>query len=139
MISRAACAALLFVLIQGCVTDAIPERMISDGRYAMGTVLEIAIEGLETQPAARALDALYDEALRLDRLFSIYDPKSEISRLNRTAGHGKQRVDPEVVEILKLSIAYSELTRGAFDVTIGPLVDLWMEAADRNAPRVSSE
>ena len=42
MISRAACAALLSVLIQGCVTDAIPERMISDGRYAMGTILEIA-------------------------------------------------------------------------------------------------
>ncbi len=139
MILRAACAALLSVLIQGCVTDAIPERMISDGRYAMGTILEIAIEGLEAQPAARALDALYDEALRLDRLLSIYDPESEISRLNRTAGRGKQQVDPEVVEILKLSIAYSELTRGAFDVTIGPLVDLWVEAADRNAPPTAAE
>jgi thiamine biosynthesis lipoprotein len=139
LISRAACAALSFALFQGCATDSIPRRVMSDGRYAMGTVLEIAIEGLDPQPAARALDALYDEALRLDRLFSIYDPESEISRLNRTAGHGKQRVDPEVVEILKLSIAYSELTRGAFDVTIGPLVDLWMEAANRNAPPTASE
>jgi len=134
LISRAACAALLFVLTQGCATDPIPERKISDGRYAMGTILEIAIEGLEPQPAARALAALYDEALRLDRLLSIYEPESEISRLNRTAGHGVQPVDPEVVEVLELSIAYSELTRGAFDVTIGPLVDLWMEAAEQNAP-----
>jgi thiamine biosynthesis lipoprotein len=134
VISRAICTALLSVLTQGCVTDPIPERAISDGRYAMGTVLEIAIEDIEPQPAALALDEFYDEALRLDRLLSIYDPESEISRINRTAGHGNQQVDPEVVEILKLSIAYSELTRGAFDVTIGPLIDLWMEAADRNAP-----
>ena len=105
----------------------------------MGTVLEITIEGLEPQPAERVLDELYDEALRLDRLLSIYDPESEISRINRTAGHGKQQVDPDVVEILKLSIAYSKLTRGAFDVTIGPLVDLWMEAADRNAPPTAAE
>jgi thiamine biosynthesis lipoprotein len=139
LIPRAVCAALLSVLTQGCVTDPIPERMISDGRYAMGTVLEIAIEGLEPQPAARALDDLYDEALRLDRLFSIHDPKSEVSRLNRTAGHGRQQVDPEVVEILKLSVAYSKLTRGAFDVTVGPLVDLWVEAADRNAPPTAAE
>jgi len=130
---------LLSLLTLGCATDPITEREISDGRYAMGTVLEIAIEGLDPQPAARVLDELYDEALRLDRLLSIYDPESEISRINRTAGHGNQQVDPEVVEILKLSIAYSELTRGAFDVTIGPLIDLWMEAADRNAPPTTAE
>jgi len=139
LISRAVCAALLSVLTHGCVTDPINERAISDGRYAMGTVLEITIEGLEPQPAERVLDELYDEALRLDRLLSIYDPESEISRINRTAGHGKQQVDPDVVEILRLSIAYSELTRGAFDVTIGPLVDLWMEAADRNVPPTAAE
>jgi thiamine biosynthesis lipoprotein len=139
LISRAACAALLLFLNQGCVTGPIPERAVSDGRYAMGTVLEIAIEDIEPQPSARALDELYDEALRLDRLLSVYDPESEISRINRTAGHGIQQVDPEVIEILKLSIAYSELTRGAFDVTIGPLVDLWMEAADRNAPPTAAE
>lgn len=132
MILRAVCAALFFVLPQGCATAPISDRVISDGRYVMGTVLEIAIEGLESQPAARALDELYDEALRLDRMLSIYDPESQISRINRTAGHGIQRVDPEVVELLKLSVAYSELTRGAFDVTIGPLVDLWSEAAGRN-------
>jgi len=121
------------------VTDPSPARAISDGRYAMGTVLEIAIEGLESPLATRALDELYDEALRLDRLLSTFDPESEVSRINRTAGRGKQRVDPELVEILKLSIAYSELTRGAFDVTIGPLVDLWTEAAERNAPPTPAE
>jgi thiamine biosynthesis lipoprotein len=139
LISRAACAALLSVLSQGCVTGPIPERVISDGRYAMGTVLELTLEGLEPRPAARALDDLYEVARRLDRLLSIYQPESDISRLNRTAGQGRQRVDSEVEEILKLSIAYSELTRGAFDVTIGPVVELWREAVDRDAPPTALE
>jgi thiamine biosynthesis lipoprotein len=139
LIFRAACAALVSALTYGCATDPISQQVISDGRYSMGTVLEITIEDLERQPAARALDELYGEALRLDRLLSIYDAESEISRINRMAGLGIQQVDPDVVEILRLSIAYSKLTRGAFDVTIGPLVDLWMEAADRNAPPTAVE
>lgn len=139
MISRAFCAVLSCVLTQGCAIDPISERTISDGRYAMGTVLEIEIENLEPHLAARVLDELFDEADRLDRLLSIYGPESEISRINRTAGHGQQQVDPDVVEILKLSIAYSKLTQGAFDVTIGPLVDLWMQAADRDAPPTAAE
>ncbi|MBW2493606.1 MAG: hypothetical protein JRE43_02550, partial [Deltaproteobacteria bacterium] len=46
MIYRIACAALSFVVTQGCVSDPASERAVSDGRYAMGTVLEIALEGL---------------------------------------------------------------------------------------------
>jgi thiamine biosynthesis lipoprotein len=125
--------------MQGCATESALERVISDGRYEMGTVLEITLEGLDSQPAAEALDDLYEVARRLDRLLSIYRPESDISRLNRTAGRGRQRVDSEVAEILERSIAYSELTRGAFDVTIGPLVDLWKLAAERDAPPTASE
>jgi len=139
LIYRAVCAVLSCIPILACATDRDSERVTSDGRYAMGTVLEIEIDDLEPQSAARALDELFDEAHRLDRLLSIYDPASDISRINRTAGRGKQQVDPDVVEILKLSIAYSELTRGAFDVTVGPLVDLWREAADRDAPPTAAE
>jgi len=139
LIFRAACLALSAALAQGCATHPTPTRVVSDGRYAMGTILEIEIQGLEPQRAARALDELYDEALRLDRLLSAYDPASEISRLNRTAGRGRQPVDPEVGALLERSIAYAQLTRGTFDVTIGPLVDLWKQAANRGEPPSAAE
>jgi len=139
LISRAVGALLLSILTQGCATESTLGRAISDGRYEMGTVLEITLEGLEPEPAAEALDDLYAVATRLDRLLSTYRPESDISRLNRTAGRGRQPVDSEVEEILQLSIAYSELTHGAFDVTIGPVVELWMEAAERNAPPTAAE
>ncbi len=105
----------------------------------MGTVLEISLYGLEPQPAARALDDLYAVADELDALLSVYQPDSELSQLNRMAGRGPQPVDPAVAEILRLSIAYSNLTHGAFDVTIGPLVELWEEAAARDALPTTAE
>jgi len=139
LILRTACIALSVILTQGCVSHPRPRQTVSDGRYAMGTILEIEIQGVEPQRAARTLDALYAEALRLDRLLSSYDPASEISRLNRSAGRGRQLVEPEVEEILERSIAYADLTQGAFDVTIGPVVDLWKQAADRDEPPTARE
>jgi thiamine biosynthesis lipoprotein len=123
----------------GCVAPIATEQPASDGRYTMGTVLEISLHGLESQPAARALDDLYAVAAELDGLLSVYQPDSDISQLNRTAGRGPQAVDPAVAEVLRLSIAYSDLTQGAFDVTIGPLVELWEQAAARNAIPTAAE
>jgi thiamine biosynthesis lipoprotein len=105
----------------------------------MGTVLEISIHGLERQAAAPLLDELYAVATELDALLSVYESDSEVSRLNRTAGGGPQRVDARVADLLEQSIGFSELTGGAFDVSVGPLVELWTQAAQRGAPPTPSE
>jgi thiamine biosynthesis lipoprotein len=122
-----------------CVTPNAIEQPASDGRYTMGTVLEISLHGLAPQPAARALDDLYAVADEFDALLSVYQSDSDISRLNRMAGRGPQPVDPAVAEILRRSVAYSNLTQGAFDVTIGPLVELWEQAAARDALPTTAE
>jgi thiamine biosynthesis lipoprotein len=97
----------------------------------MGTVLEITLHG---EDAPEALEALFEQARQLDALMSRYDPDSDVSRLNRTAGVGPQEVDPRVNELLQKAVALSNLTRGSFDVTIGPLVALWIDAAERGIP-----
>jgi thiamine biosynthesis lipoprotein len=143
---QAASVSLALLVTLSCVSPSAIEQSasatepsVSDGRYTMGTVLEIALHGLESQPAARVLDDLYEVAAGLDSLLSVYQPDSDISRLNRAAGRGPQQVDAAVAEILRLSIAYSDLTRGAFDVTIGPLVELWEEAVARDAVPTAAE
>ncbi len=97
----------------------------------MGTVLEITLYG---EGAPEALEPLFELARQLDSLMSSYDPDSDVSRLNRTAGVGPQEVDPRVNELLQQAVVHSNLTRGSFDVTIGPLVALWIGAAERGAP-----
>lgn len=107
-------------------------RRASDGRYVMGTVLEIQLELPEAGDGRAALERLFGIAAELDARLTVYDPESAVSRLNRRAGQGAQPVDPELAAILAEARRYGRLTRGSFDVTVGPLVALWTQAARRD-------
>jgi thiamine biosynthesis lipoprotein len=108
-----------------------PPPGASDGRYVMGTVLEIRVPEAPPADGPALLAPLFARAAALDRELSHFDPASALSRLNRAAGAGPQPVPPDLARLLRLSLAYSEQTRGAFDVTVAPLVALWTEAAGR--------
>jgi thiamine biosynthesis lipoprotein len=110
--------------------SAAPLVEVSDGRPAMGTILEITLHVPEAASGRAALDDLFALAARLDALLSRHDPQSGLSKLNRAAGQGMIAVDPELARILEASIGCSRLTRGSFDVTVGPLVALWTRAGE---------
>jgi thiamine biosynthesis lipoprotein len=132
--SRTALLGLL-VLLGGCALFPQPEPVtVSDGRHVMGTVLEITLVGRDEGEARAALVEIFALAERLDALLTVYDAESELSRLNRAAGQGRRAVDPELARILELAKTYARLTRGSFDVTVGPLVEIWTEAARRGTP-----
>jgi len=76
-------------------------------------------ERLATQDAIRAaLDAV-------DRSMSTYKPESELSRFNGYGGGRPFRLSPATVHVLLLAREVSAATGGAFDVTVGPLVNAW--------------
>ena len=120
------------VAVCGCASTPAPQGLSSDGRYAMGTVLEISLvspDGLSADELRELFENLFGLAARVDALMTVYDADSDVSRLNANAGRGSLDVDPLVSELLSQSIVYSRLTRGTFDVTVGPLVELWTVAA----------
>jgi thiamine biosynthesis lipoprotein len=59
---------------------------------------------------------------------------SDVSRINRSAGNDGVRVSPETVEVIKRAQEGSKLSDGAFDITVGPLVQLWRKARERGMP-----
>jgi thiamine biosynthesis lipoprotein len=61
---------------------------------------------------------------------SIYRPDSELSAVNREAYERPVKVSPELFEVMRESIRISRLTDGAFDVTVGPMMDLWKQAGE---------
>ncbi|HEX9186603.1 MAG TPA: FAD:protein FMN transferase [Vicinamibacteria bacterium] len=70
--------------------------------------------------------AAIDRQLALaDRVFSGWNPGSEVSRLNAHASAGPLAVSAELLDALALGRRASELTEGAFDVTVLPLVEAW--------------
>jgi thiamine biosynthesis lipoprotein len=73
----------------------------------------------------RVRAAIEGELARVERLFSRWDPASEISRLSAHATTEPFPVSPETAAALELGRRASELTGGAFDVTVAPLVEAW--------------
>jgi len=61
----------------------------------------------------------------VNEAMSTYDPKSELSALNRAPANQLLPVSPELMEVLRLSADTHAATRGAFDITVHPLVNLY--------------
>ncbi|TFG97523.1 MAG: FAD:protein FMN transferase, partial [Myxococcales bacterium] len=118
-----------------------PLAVASDGRQAMGTVLEVTLVGPDASALPELLASLFAEAERLDALLTDWDAASDLSRLNASAGRGPRSVAPELADLLGRARRLTLLTRGSFDVTVGPLVTLWREAALRGElpPRAALE
>lgn len=87
-------------------------------RWVMGTVWEIET----AQPAPAAVEQAFGEIRRLDALLSHYKEDSALSRLNR---QGHLHAPIELAELLARCQTYSQASQGAFDVTVGPLVEAW--------------
>lgn len=94
----------------------------------LGTYLEVS------SPDRRAAKIVYREFRRLDKIFNIYDKRSELSRLNRTYNKPFKASD-ELIELLQLSEDIYNLSEGAFDVTYGSLYKFWKELIRDGEPK----
>ena len=83
----------------------------------MGTAIHVELWGDDRAAAAAAIDAVMQEMHRIDALMSHYKDSSELSRVNRDAARQPVEVSVELFDLLERSIAFSELSGGAFDIT----------------------
>ena len=91
----------------------------------MGCVYSIVVYGDDADALPGIVEAGLDEVDRVDRLMSHYKPQSPLSRLNREAALGPVVVDPELLAFLAACLRWSEISDGAFDITVGPLMKTW--------------
>ena len=112
----------------------------TDGHYVMGTVLQVTLcpgGPSVTEAAGQDIPPIEDVfalARRYDAMFTTYADDSPLSKLNVRAGRGAQSVPEEVIDILKLAQRYTMLTRGAFDVTVRPVLRMWRDAEAAGQP-----
>jgi len=111
----------LLLALTACRPPALPHKTF----LVMGTVFTV------TLPADRAdylepagvlsANALYE----LENLLSFYRPDSDIGRLNQAAGAAPTPVAPPTLAVLRAARRYGELSAGAFDITVAPLLQTW--------------
>jgi len=104
------------------------EPIIYKKRYAMGTVFEAVGYGDSAERTSAAIDQALDEIVRLDNVMSNFKPESDLSRMNREAHFHPIRIPADLYLVIETSLVYSRLSEGAYDVSVGPLVDLWKAA-----------
>ncbi len=61
----------------------------------------------------------------IDTEFNKTNSQSQISYINKNAGESPVAVNRDVLYVVKEALYFAKITKGAFDPTIGPVVDLW--------------
>jgi thiamine biosynthesis lipoprotein len=117
--------AWLFVLSLVAATPA-SAAWLEGHEAIMGTNIDVEIWHDDTTKGNAAVEAVMGEMRRIDVLMSHYKPESQLSRINQRAFGEAVVVDRELFDLIKLSLHFSEITEGAFDITyasVGYLYD----------------
>jgi len=117
--------ALLLVLSAAAHAEPVTEL-----HYVMGTYYRITAEGRDVVPLLRGC---FQDARRLEQVYSRFEADSELSRVNATAGMPRV-VSEEFAGLLRRSLALGAATGGVFDVSVGPLTELWQNGEARPSP-----
>jgi thiamine biosynthesis lipoprotein len=94
-------------------------------RQAMATRFEIALHGENPARLRGAGEEALAEVERIEAQLSIYQPTSELARVNACAAREAVRVTPPVFRLLEQARQLHQASGGAFDITIAPLVRCW--------------
>src|SRR5215510_4371710 len=109
-------------------------------RYVMGTWCDLVI--FDPDPAPDVVESAFREIARLDEVLSGWNPESEVSRLNASAGRGPQPVSDDLARVTEESTALCKATGGAFDPSVEPLMRAWgffTESPDLPAPDIARD
>jgi len=90
---------------------------IGDARPMMGTEVSVYLWSEDPEVGRLALEEVFAEAARIDRLMSTYKDESEISKINREAADAPVVAGDELFGLIRRALDISVLTRGAFDIT----------------------
>jgi thiamine biosynthesis lipoprotein len=102
-----------------------PVKVILRGK-TMGTTFAVTIEGLtDTLRLSEIESAIKQRLLDINQIMSTYIAESEISQFNRSQTTAWCNVSQELLGIVQLAQSISEQSQGAFDITVGPAVNLW--------------
>jgi len=118
------------LLSQSCSTS--PQLNLQRHEFSepqMGVPFRIVLYATDQQKASSSARAAFDRIKQLNDILSDYDDDSELSRLSRTSGQGHAvKVSDDLWRVLIEARKFWEQSNGAFDVTVGPFVNLWRRA-----------
>jgi len=130
---------LIAAMLAGCNGNSrLPETELSGS--ALGTTFSILLVSPgDDFSGARLQDSVLEILESVDRMASTWREDSELSRFNASGDTGWIVTSAEFCVAIEDALEVSRLTDGAFDITIGPLVNLWGFGPSGDARRPPSD
>jgi FAD:protein FMN transferase len=98
---------------------------LSETRLVIGTIVNLTVVSKDATAGRAAITSCLDRMSFLEALLSRFNPGSDLARLNRD-GH-LESASPALLEVLEQARQISDLSGGAFDVTILPVLSLYQD------------
>lgn len=90
-------------------------------KILMDTLVDVRVDGRNSQELVKQVFTTMEE---LEQMLSRFVTTSEVARINQQAGEWV-KVSPTTIELVQLGIELGHVSNGAFDITIGAVLDLW--------------
>lgn len=103
--------------LSGCASDT-----VTRSGFALDTVVTVTLYGTKDDTL---LDQPFSIINNYSSKFNAFSDDSEVSKINQNAGKKAVKVSDATFELIQSSLTYCKETGGLFDITIGPLVELW--------------
>jgi len=114
--------AALFILVIRPAGDA---KKVTRTEFLMDTIVESLIYTKDSKLGDEALTYAYREISRLEKFLDRHISGSDVTKINQAAGREQVLVSVDAMEVIIRSLEVGELSGGAFDITIAPLIKLW--------------
>ncbi|MGV6816884.1 MAG: FAD:protein FMN transferase [Thiotrichales bacterium] len=112
----------MLLVINGCSREQPVKLQGSTMGTSYSVVLPSLPENLDEQTLRNQIEALLKQ---VNQQMSTYIDDSELSLLNKKPSTDWIALSPELASVIKMALKVSAASEGAFDVTVGPLVNLW--------------
>jgi thiamine biosynthesis lipoprotein len=122
---------LVLLVCWGCGQKPTQLREFKGERFIMDTLVEITVVCEEQkgkaalEKAFAAFEKINDLTDRFPKDGQIASAASDVIRINENVGNKPVVVSTDTINIIQRSQYYAELSGGAFDITIGPVMDMW--------------
>lgn len=112
-------------ILSGCANNKGTNTVIKEEIYALGTVIQIQIYDGDEDKAKKAIEESAKRIQEIENKMTVNQEKSEVIQINENSGKNFVQISPDTFYVIEKAKHYSDLTEGAFDLTIEPIVKLW--------------
>ncbi|MFZ7131407.1 MAG: FAD:protein FMN transferase [Eubacteriales bacterium] len=115
----------LMLFLMGCSPSTDDKNdFVSESNFYLDTIVNIKIYN-PTDKTEEIFDKVFNRIEVLEKTLSVHIKGSDLYHIKENAGIKPVKVSEETFFVIEKSIHYAEISQGCFDITTGPLIDLW--------------